>query len=260
MLLFQDTQKHENGEEALTCFQQMQLEGISPDAVSFSCILKACSMLGAATNGLEVHAEIERDGLLRKDMVLGTGLVDMYASCGMLAEAQEAFDELLVQDVVSWTALIGCYAEHGHGQKALNCFKQMQLDGFHPNAITFVFILKACGGMEALHLGQEIHTQIAADGSFDSEVHVGSALVDMYAKCRSLAEAQGVFDELTVHDKVSWTALILGYAQQGHGEEALDCFQTMQSEGLYPDAITFASILKACGCIGAANKGQSFTC
>ena len=39
-------------------------------------------------------------------------------------------------------------------------------------------------------------------------VVIGSALVDMYAKCGALVKAQKVLEELPVHDVVAWSALI----------------------------------------------------
>eukprot|EP00250_Pteridium_aquilinum_P021025 c25013_g19_i1 orf=2-346(+) len=78
----------------------------------------------------------------------------------------------------------------------------------------------------------------------------------MYVKCGALAKGQKIFDDLPVRNLVSWTALVAGYAEYGHGQEALDCFKLMQHEGLSPDAVSFACILKACGGIGAASRGQ----
>eukprot|EP00250_Pteridium_aquilinum_P019897 c24620_g2_i5 orf=1-246(+) len=78
----------------------------------------------------------------------------------------------------------------------------------------------------------------------------------MYAKCGAIEIAQEVFDELPAWDVASWNALIGGYAQHGFDEEALSCFERMQGKGLSPDSVTFVCILKACGNIGAANKGE----
>eukprot|EP00250_Pteridium_aquilinum_P015774 c22758_g10_i1 orf=1-210(-) len=69
----------------------------------------------------------------------------------------------------------------------------------------------------------------------------------MYSKCGALAEAREVSDELSVRDVGSWNALIAGYCQHGHGEKVFDCFGQMKQEGVPPNTITFASILKACG-------------
>ena len=188
--------KHGDGERALTSFQEMKSEGFSPNAVTMVCVLKACDNLGALNKGHEIHAAIVTDGLLEEDIYVGTALLDMYAKCGLLLEAQEVFDGLPIRDVAAWTSLIGGYARHGHGESALKCVEQMQSEGLSPNALTLVCILKACGSIGALDKGKEIHAQIAQDESLKTNIHVGAALVDMYAKCDLLEKSQEVFDEL----------------------------------------------------------------
>eukprot|EP00250_Pteridium_aquilinum_P021297 c25084_g10_i1 orf=2-229(+) len=73
----------------------------------------------------------------------------------------------------------------------------------------------------------------------ECDLGIGYMLVDMYAKNGLLAKAQEVFDRLPVRDLVSWNALIAGYAQQGQGHDALNCFECMQCKGLFPDEVTF---------------------
>eukprot|EP00250_Pteridium_aquilinum_P011044 c19800_g1_i1 orf=75-860(+) len=41
------------GEQVLNCFERMQGDGLSPDAVTFSCVLNACSHLGLVEEGHE---------------------------------------------------------------------------------------------------------------------------------------------------------------------------------------------------------------
>ena len=66
----------------------MQREGILADAVTYTCILKACATIGAADKGKQIHDEITRQELLQNDSVLGNALVDMYAKCGIVSKAQ----------------------------------------------------------------------------------------------------------------------------------------------------------------------------
>ena len=84
------------GHEALKCYQKIEREGISPDIVMFTCLLKACGSTGAIDKGKEIHGEIVSRGFLEKDIVLGTTLVDMYAKCGMLEKAQEVLEDLSI--------------------------------------------------------------------------------------------------------------------------------------------------------------------
>ena len=41
--------------EALKCFERMQSEGLSPDVISFICILKSCGNIGALYKGKQMH-------------------------------------------------------------------------------------------------------------------------------------------------------------------------------------------------------------
>ena len=44
-------------------------------------------------------------------------------------------------------------------------------------------------------------------------------LVDMYSKCGCFKDAHKVFEQVTYQNTVSWNAMLLGYAQHGHGRE-----------------------------------------
>eukprot|EP00250_Pteridium_aquilinum_P000158 c10176_g1_i1 orf=1-411(-) len=136
----------------------------------------------------------------------------MYAKCGLLLEAREVFDALPVQDIVSWNALLAGFLEQGLEEEVLRCLKQMSLEEVSLDAVTFVYGLKACGCLGAMDKGRLLHADIIKEG-LEGDAFIGNILVDMYAKCNSLAEAQEVFDELPVRDVVSWTALIAGYAE-----------------------------------------------
>ena len=244
------------GEEALKCFQRMQKEGCSPNPVTFVCLLKACSNIRAAEKGREIHAVVVTEGLLKNNVIVGTALVDMYAKCGALGKAQESFNSLPVRSIISWNALIAGYVQYGYVKEALESFDQMQQKGFSPNSVTFLCILKACGSMRAIEKGTQIYGTILREGLLERNVLIGTALMDMYAKCGTPSKAQEVFDQLHIRDIASWNTLIAAYVQHGYGEEALNCFEQIQHEGLSPDAISVVYALKACASTGAVDKGK----
>ena len=245
------------GKDAMACFEDMQRDGLSPDPITFTCILKACGSIGAIDKGKQIHEEIVRKGLLGNDTMVGNALVDMYARFGTLPKAKEVLDELLVRDIVSWSMLIDGYTQHGHGEEALKCYEEMQKEGLSPNVVTFTCLLKASGSTGAIDKGKAIHEEIVSKGLLDKDIVLGNALADMYAKCGELSNAEQVLSELPVRDTASWNVLISGYAYQGRGDESLNCLQRMQREGLPPNSITFICILKVCGLIGAIGKGQT---
>ncbi|KAH7353028.1 hypothetical protein KP509_19G075900 [Ceratopteris richardii] len=250
--------KEGQAEQALKCFHRMQHEGIRPNAVTYACILKAYAALGALHEGEKIHDVVKNQELLQNNVELGTALVDMYAKCGALSKAKCVFDSLLHRDVVCWNALIVGYTHDGQGEQALDCFKRMKHDGITPNATTYACILKACASIGACDEGQKIHDEIERQGLLEVDIMVGNALVDMYAKCGKLSKAQEVLHQLPFRDVVSWNALITGFAQGGLGEQALSCFEKMQSEGISPDAVSFLCILNVCSHLGLVDKGYEY--
>jgi pentatricopeptide repeat protein len=118
-----------------------------------------------------------------------------------------------------------------------------------------VGVLNACASIVALEEGRCAHEQIIECG-WDSDVFVGSSLVDMYAKCGSMQDAQTVFNKMPSHDVISWNAILGGCAMHGHGNEALKLFEQMCEEGVKPDDITFVCLLSACSHAGLVDEGM----
>ncbi|KAH7433061.1 hypothetical protein KP509_07G053200 [Ceratopteris richardii] len=247
---------HDFNDEALTLFQQMKSEGLFPDAITFACILKACGGLRSIRNGQKVHADIVREGFFAKHSTLNNALVDLYAKCGSLAKAQQLFDEFPDRDSICWNSLMTGYGHHGHNEKVLHLFEQMKSYGLAPSSATYICLLKACGSIRAAEKGIEIHDEISKKGLLAEDNLLCTTLLDMYSKCGLLSKAQEVFDKLPFHDIVSWNTLITGYCQNNMNKEALRSYERMKQEEVSSDAITFASLLKACASIGSLELGE----
>jgi pentatricopeptide repeat protein len=137
----------------------------------------------------------------------------------------------------------------------LELFQQMQQERVQPNSVTFVGVLNACASIVALEEGMSIHQQIIQSG-WDSDVYVGSSLVDMYAKCGKIEDALRVFNKLPSRDVVTWSAMILGHVQSGQGRKALELFQQMQQEGVQPNSVTIVGVLNACASVVGLEEGR----
>ena len=241
-------------EEAFKIFHQMQRAGLKPDHITYMSIMRACACPTALERGKELHAHIIEAGF-QSHVCVGNALVNMYAKCGSIMDARLVFDRMGKRDIISWNAMIGSYAQVDHCEEAFNIFRQMQLVGLKPNQITYLSILDACSSPAALEHGREMHAHII-DSRLHGDVRVGTALVNMYAKCGSIKDARLVFDKMMKRNIISWTALIEGYAQHGQCEEAFEVFSQMQQAGLKPDQITYLSILNACVCPTALERGK----
>ncbi|KAI5074936.1 hypothetical protein GOP47_0010897 [Adiantum capillus-veneris] len=246
--------EHDKGNHSLELFERMQECGVEPNKPIFLSSLKACGSAQALSGGRILHSMIVKS-ILDIDVLIGSSLVDMYAKCGSLHEAQKVFDSLPKQTVVTWGAIIIGYAEQGHGDLALELFEKMKAANLTPDKVTFTCALKACIGLEAMEQGRVIHEDIKKVG-LQKDVVVGTALIDMYNKCGSVEEARSVFDEMPTRNTLTWGAMLSGYAQQGHGSLALELFEAMQKEGIKPNKVTFLCALKACSCVGALLHGR----
>ncbi|CAK9205970.1 unnamed protein product [Sphagnum troendelagicum] len=222
----------------------MQQEGITPDRCSFVHVLNACAGLQALEEGRHIHTQIRESGY-ESDVYVGGGLVDMYARCGSIDDAWSVFSRLATRDVVSWNAVILGYSNCQQGEKALELFRQMQLEGLEPNLVTFIGVLSACANVGALDEGRAVHEQIIQSGC-ESNPGVCSHLIDMYARCGSIEDALRLFNMMPTWDIVAWNGMILGhvkyvymsnalidlYAKCGSIEDAWTVFQRMSTHNV----------------------------
>ncbi|KAH7284254.1 hypothetical protein KP509_34G045300 [Ceratopteris richardii] len=235
---------HGKAYEALNFFCCMQKESVVPTNVTFISALKACTLSLSLDWGRRIHAFIVFSEL-EYDVYVVSCLVDMYAKCGSIKDAAHVFSRLILRNVVSWSTMISGYVKEGQGATALGLFMQMQTEKVAPNEVTLASSISACALIPSLGKGQEIHHYSICCG-FDSDNVVKNKLIDMYMKCGYVDEAQNVFDGSDKHELTAWNTMIEGYAQHGHGREAVQLFQQMIKKGVKPDKSTFLSCLKGC--------------
>eukprot|EP00249_Psilotum_nudum_P007525 c20627_g1_i1 orf=2-1159(-) len=237
--------QHAQSKEAVHLFGQMQLQGVVPNRVTFATVLGAFSSPEMLTEGKLIHARVVEKGF-ELDIVVHNAVVKMYTECWSLEDARRTFDKMQERDLFSWATIIAAYAQHGYGEMAYQLYHQMQLEGKMPNQITFVTVLtNVCCDPVALPKGKIIHAHIIHSG-FDSNVLVGTAIVNMYGKCASMKDAWRMFHKMPERNVFSWNSMIGACARNGHRKEALQLYRTMHLEGMEPDKATFATILNAC--------------
>jgi pentatricopeptide repeat protein len=89
-----------------------------------------------------------------------------------------------------------------------------------------VGVLKACANVAVIEEDRCVHQQII-QSHLESDVFVGSSLVDMYPKCGSIEDAGNVFKKMSSRDVVSCTVMILGHMQCREGQKAFELFEQM---------------------------------
>lgn len=257
--------------------------------ITFSTVLSMASSEGCVDLGRQVHGQVVKLGFELYSFVVGP-LVNMYSKSGLIREAKRVFAQLseknLVvyntmlsgllrsgmigdaghffdgmpeKDSISWTTMVTGLTQNGLFKEAIGEFRKMGQQGLIMDQFTFGSALMACGGLSALPQGKQIHgfivkTQEREKGS----VFVGSALVDMYCKCKSVKYAELVFERMRKKNVVSWTSLVVGYGQNGLAEEAVRVFLEMERNGVEPDDFTLGSVISSCANLASLEEGAQF--
>ncbi|KAK4258771.1 hypothetical protein QN277_005181 [Acacia crassicarpa] len=273
--------------QALDLYWQMEAEKVKPNEITMIGMVSSSSQLQDLNLGRKFHQYI-KEHRLELTIPLTNALMDMYVRCGDLMAAQLLFDNMAQKTLVSWTTMVLGYARFGFldiarellyeipeecvvpwnaiisgcveaklSKEALTLFHEMQLSNIKPDEITMVNCLSACSQLGALDIGIWLHHYIKRH-NISLGVTLGTALVDMYAKCGNIARALQVFSEMQQKNCLTWTAIICGLALHGSACDAVSYFLEMIRSGLMPDEITFLGILSACCHGGLVEEGRDF--
>ncbi|KAG8380876.1 hypothetical protein BUALT_Bualt06G0062000 [Buddleja alternifolia] len=232
-------------------------EGMKPDEFTFATVLTGLAELSNLQMGLQVHALLVKFGH-GSERCVGNALVDMYLKNQRLNDGFGAFEEIPIKDVCSWTQMAAGCLNSGEPNEALRVIREMRRVGVKPNKFTLATGLNACANLASLEEGKKVQGIMIKLGD-DIDICVDNALLDMYAKCGYIDGALRVFRTMNEHNVVSWTTMIMGYAQNGHPKEALEIFEEMHhAAGANPNYITFICVLYACSQGGYINSGWKY--
>ncbi|KAL5541831.1 hypothetical protein UlMin_009541 [Ulmus minor] len=214
--------------------------------------LRNCNNFDSATS---LHSNLLKSGFLIQTFT-ANHLLNCYVRLRRIEYARKLFDEMSEPNVVSFTSLIGGYLEAGQPRMGLWLFGKMPSCSVMPNEFTFATVIKACSILADVRIGREIHAQVQVLG-FHYNVVVCSSLVDMYGKCNDVEGARLVFDLMDRRNIVSWTSMIITYAQNARGHEALQIFREFSFSNLErPNHFMLASVVNACSSLGKLVSGK----
>ncbi|XP_027360299.1 pentatricopeptide repeat-containing protein At2g13600-like [Abrus precatorius] len=238
--------------KAFEMFNQMRASNERPNEYTLSVLLRACATPALWDLGLQIHGLVVRFGFER-DKFAGSSLVYMYFNSGSdLGDACRVFHGLLERDLVVWNVMISGLAQVGDFGMVQRLFSEMwEIQGLKPDDSTFVSLLKCCSSLEEV---KQIHGLVCKFGA-EVDAVVGSALVDLYAKCGDVGSCMKIFDSMEEKDSFVWSSIISGYTMNNRGEEAVHFFKDMCRQRVKPDQHVLSSTLKACVEIGDLNTG-----
>ncbi|KAH7296289.1 hypothetical protein KP509_26G017800 [Ceratopteris richardii] len=202
--------QHNHDREAITCFKQMNDEGVFPNAMTLASVLKACGNLGAMKEGEEIHDIAVQHGLVKEDdRALCNALVDMYVKCGALTKARKLLDELPDRDVVCWALLIAGYIRQGHSRDAFDCFEEMLQHRLTPNEVIMSSILSVCSHLGLIEEGQMYFENMVPKYGIKPNVEHYMCMIDLYGRSGLLDKAVALIKSMPAcENSVVWHTLL----------------------------------------------------
>ncbi|GMN24075.1 hypothetical protein TIFTF001_000400 [Ficus carica] len=240
---------------AIGLFRELLEEGMSATAFSFSGAVLACSQLGNEELGTQVHCLSLKMGLC-DNVVVGTGLVDMYSNCSNLENARRVFNQLPDKNVITWTSMVNDYAQYEQPDEAMVLVREMLRLDLKPTCVTYNILLSSFSRPDFFNYCRQIHCHVIRVG-LDLNEHVAVTLVTTYSKCsNSLEDFQKLCSRIRRWDNIAWNAVISGFSNLGIGKRALKCFSDMRKRGVYVDRCTLSSVLRASATMSALEEGR----
>ena len=119
---------------------------------------------------------------------------------------------------MSWNTVIDALVKSERPMMALDLFLTMARRGLMPSQATFVAVIHSCTSLRNSVCGESVHAKIIRSG-FESDVIVGTALVDFYSKCDKFISAHKCFDQIE-EKNVNWN--VREEISQGPGFQQTD--------------------------------------
>lgn len=240
--------------EAIQILRHSNETGFQISSETYISLIRSCIKFKAFTEGHKIHKHIIESGV-QLGVVLQNNLMILYSKCGDVEAIHQIFYEMNERNLFSWTAIIGAYLKSGNAAEAFEFYQKMVLTGTRADNFLYPLVFKSCSGMRALDRGQRVHTNVIKSG-FQWDLVVVNSLLDMYAKCESVVDAEKVFEEIVVRDVFTWTSMLVGYVQMGHNLEALNFFKEMLVSEVRPSSATLAGILPVFSDLGCFNLAR----
>ncbi|XP_058070950.1 pentatricopeptide repeat-containing protein At2g13600-like [Magnolia sinica] len=268
--------------ELISLYHHMRINGFQPNTFSFPFLLRSCPLhqgqsihADAAKRGFEADGYVTnavvafylRHGSLRdalqvfdempdQNPVSWNAAISGFFHAGDCNRAHQLFERMPWPNVITWSAVIAGYTQNARPSDALVVFKRMRREcggidemGFHvvPNSNTIASVLHACVQLRDVGFGEQVHGYTIKMSTYtETNVFVGSVLIDMYGRCGRTGLAKLVFDSMQEKCVVAWSALIAMYVHNNCPSSAIDVLREMIYSSSSPNYVTLTTVLTAC--------------
>ncbi|KAH9678931.1 hypothetical protein WN943_027529 [Citrus x changshan-huyou] len=244
-------------EMAFHVFVHLLSSDFEPNDYTFTNVISVCYENLGVEEGKQLHGLAVKFGVVR-EISVGNAIVTMYGKHGMSEEAERMFDAISERNLISWTALISGYVRSGHGGKAINGFLEFLDLGICCDSSCLATVIDGCSECSNLELGLQLHG-FAIKHGYLSDVRLGTALVDIYAKGGDLKSARMLLDGFSCKYTAAFNAILSGFMEKiaDDEEDVMVLFSQQRLAGMEPDPVTFSRLLSLSASQACLVRGRS---
>ncbi|CAA6653639.1 unnamed protein product [Spirodela intermedia] len=158
--------QHGRTRDAFAFFERMKMEGVSPNFVTFLCLLSACSHAGLVEEGKKIFHFMAAEHRIQPGPEHYACMVDLLGRAGRLPEAVEFIDKMPVEptDAVWGALLTGCRLHGDTGTAALAAGRLFEKGSTSSGAHMLLAAAAEEGdGAELGGVGNQVHTFVSGD-------------------------------------------------------------------------------------------------
>ncbi|CAN0916393.1 Pentatricopeptide repeat-containing protein At2g40720 [Linum grandiflorum] len=221
----------------------------SPEVSCFK--QKGFSLITRRVTGEALHGLCIK-GVMNLGVFYSNTLINMYSRFGLIGYARHVFDKMPDRNESSWNNLMSGYVRVGMYGKAFDFFREMRRlvgEGIQPAGGGFALASLVTGCDRAgwmFNEGIQVHGFVVKSG-FMSDIFVGTSLVHFYGMYGLAVSANRVFEEMPDKNVVSWTALMVAFADHGDARAVMGLYRRMRNEGVSCNSNTLATVVSSCG-------------
>lgn len=241
---------------------QFQCE-FSPDVVTYTSVISGYCKLGKMEDAATLFHEMISCGI-RPNLFTFNVTIDGFGKKGEMASALKIYEQMVSNgvcpDVVTLTSLIEGYSRIGDMNQCMKLWDEMNKRNVRPNAFTFSILINGLCKGNRLNEACSFLRQLNGRKDIIPQPFIYNPVIDLLCKAGKIDEANAIVAEMEekgcIHDKMTFTILILGHCMKGRMLDAIKIYKKMFSRGCAPDNITVTSLVTCLRKAGMAHEAN----
>lgn len=237
--------------------------GFAPNVVTYTTLICGHCKSGKLNGAVTILDEMSYNGI-RPNLFTFNAIISGFSKKGDLTSARKMYERMvcagLNPDVITFTSLIDGYCRRGELALSMKLWNDMNERKVTPNIFTFSILISALCKVNRLKEARELLDQLKGREDIVPKPFVYNPVIDCYCKAGNVDEANAVVADMEakgcIHDKMTFTILILGHGMQGRAPEAVGVYKKMLSLGCLPDNIAVRSLISCLRKAGMAREAN----